>query len=222
MPVLFCSLYAAGVFFHRADPKTNLPLKIKFQAMESAIHFNKSFTNLVYLEKISRGREFEQCTFVGCDFSGGGFSNCKFVDCAFTACNLSNAGLINCQIKNVTFKDCKLMGINFSECADFMFTVSFEGCLLDYASFVRKKMPKTLFSRTSLRSVDFTECDLTKSQFIMADLTDAVFQKSILKEANLVSATNFFIDPELNNIRKAKFSIYGLPGLLARYGIIVE
>ena len=114
------------------------------------------------------------------------------------------------------------MGINFSECADFMFSVSFETCLLDYASFVRKKMPKTVFSKTSLRSVDFTECDLTKSQFIQADLTDAIFQKSILKEANLVSATNFIIDPELNNIRKARFSVYGLSGLLARYGIIVE
>jgi hypothetical protein len=46
--------------------------------------------------------------------------------------------------------------------------------------------------------------------------------RSTLSSANFVSSYNFTIDPEKNLLRKAKFSLDGLPGLLENYGIIVE
>lgn len=190
--------------------------------MEQNIHVDQSFKNLAYSGKETKNKEFEHCTFSNCDFSNGGFITCKFVDCVFTGCNLSMTKLGNCQLKNVMFKDSKLMGINFSECADFLFVVKFEGCILDYASFVRKKMTKTMFINTSMKSVDFSMSDLTKSVFTNTDLMNAVFNKSILREVDFVTAINYSIDPELNTIKKAIFSQQGIGGLLHKYDIFIE
>lgn len=190
--------------------------------MDSKVQLARCFENLNYVHKMTRNVEFEQCTFIHCDFSDGGFASCKFVDCTFTHCNFSNAGLGNSQLKGVSFVDCKLMGVNFGECSDFLFSVGFKGCMLDYASFTRKKMMKTVFSDSSLKGVDFSFCDLSKSKFDQVDLMDAIFEKAILKEADLRYAINFIIDPEQTNLRKAKFSQQGLAGLLSRYDLIIE
>jgi len=114
------------------------------------------------------------------------------------------------------------MGINFTDCNDFLFAVKFDGCILDYASFVRKKMVKTSFTRSSLKNADFTESDLSGSVFPDSDLTDAIFYRTMLKESDFSAAMNFIIDPELNNIKKAKFSLQGVVGLLNKYDIKIE
>jgi hypothetical protein len=51
---------------------------------------------------------------------------------------------------------------------------------------------------------------------------NAVFNRTILKEADFLTAKNFIIDPDINTVRKAKFSIYGLMGLLNKYDIVIE
>ena len=45
------------------------------------------------------------------------------------------------------------------------------------------------------------------------------FRKKCRKHNQLV---NFGIDPELNQLKKAKFSIVGIPGLLNKYGIEIQ
>jgi uncharacterized protein YjbI with pentapeptide repeats len=132
------------------------------------------------------------------------------------------AKLTNSQLNNASFKDCKLLGINFSDCLNLPFSVKFENCILDYCSFARKKMTKTLFNNSSLKNVDFSECDLTKSVFSKADLTNVIFYNTILKEVDFLTAYNYIIDPELNTIKKAKFSIHGISGLLNKYDILIE
>ena len=190
--------------------------------MERVIHEDKTFKNIKHSGKETTNNEFEHCSFLNCDFSNGAFTSGKFIDCVFTGCNLSMVKLTSCQLNNVIFKDCKLLGVNFFECNDFLFNVKFDGSVLDYCSFVRKKIPKTIFLNTSMKSVDFTECDLTKSTFDNADLMNAVFYKSILKEVDFVTALNYTIDPEFNNIKKAKFSLMGIHGLLEKYDIQIE
>lgn len=190
--------------------------------MKEITHISKLFKNIAHSDSDKTNKEFENCTFTNCDFSNGVFSYSKFIDCIFTNCNLSNAKLNRCQMNNVTFKDCKLIGINFMECNDFLFALKFENCVLDYASFSKKKMPKTPFISTSTKNVDFTESDLTKSLFFNSDLSNAIFYKSLLKEADFTGAANFDIDPENNIVKKAKFSLTGIPGLLKKYDIHIE
>lgn len=197
-----------------------LPLTRK-PPMESEIHQNKTFERIIYAEKVVKNREFEQCTFKSCDFSKSDFSYSRFSDSAFIDCNLALMKLNQATLDNIVFKDCKLIGMNFSDCSDFLFSARFENCLLDFASFSNKKMGKTVFKDSSLKSAEFTNAFLSKALFENTNLSGAVFNRTNLQEANFVTAYNYSIDPELNNIKRATFSQHGLAGLLAKYGIRV-
>jgi uncharacterized protein YjbI with pentapeptide repeats len=187
--------------------------------MESVLHEDKTFENVVYAEKVIKGREFQSCIFSKCDFANSDFSYNKFLDCHFRSCNLSMMKLKGTTLNNAVFKDCKIMGVNFMDCIDFLFTVQFESCILDYSSFMGKKMVKTRFLKSSLKEVNFSQTNLSGSVFQETDLTDAIFNQTDLTAANLITAFNYAMDPELNIIRKASFSAHGLPGLLAKYAI---
>jgi uncharacterized protein YjbI with pentapeptide repeats len=73
-----------------------------------------------------------------------------------------------------------------------------------------------------LQETDFTEADLTASLFDDCDLNRAVFYNTNLEKANFCSAFNYTFDPELNRIKKARFSRLGVIGLLEKYNIEIE
>lgn len=189
--------------------------------MEELTHQDKTFEKIIWQNKDVRNREFENCTFKNCDFSGSNFSGNRFTDCTFIGCNLLMLKLGQATINNVEFIECKLTGINFSECENLLFTVYFESCLLDYTSFIKMKMAKTKFVKCSLKGVDFSDTTLTSALFDTTDLERAVFNYTNLSGADLSTAYNFDIDPEINTIKKARFSQYGLQGLLTKYNLQV-
>jgi uncharacterized protein YjbI with pentapeptide repeats len=55
--------------------------------------------------------------------------------------------------------------------------------------------------------------------FENCDLAGAIFENTILERADFRTARNFSLDPEINQIKKAKFSLADLPGLLLKYDI---
>jgi uncharacterized protein YjbI with pentapeptide repeats len=73
-----------------------------------------------------------------------------------------------------------------------------------------------------LHETDFTECDLTGSTFDICDLTGATFDNTNLEKTSFSTAFNYSIDPEINRIKKAKFSVPGVLGLLNKYDIVIE
>lgn len=170
----------------------------------------------------SLAREYENCNFVNCDFSSADLARIVFSDCEFTGCNLSMAKLGSTSFRDVSFKDCKLLGLRFDHCSDFLFSVSFENCILNLASFYRLKIKGTVFKDCTMRETDLTGADLTGAKFDNCDLLKAAFDGSILEKADLRTAYNYSFDPELNRIKKAKFSREGLAGLLAKYDIEIE
>jgi uncharacterized protein YjbI with pentapeptide repeats len=124
-------------------------------------------------------------------------------------------------LNNAQFTNSKILGLNFSECIDFLFSVSFDNCILDYSSFQGKKMNKTIFKDSSLKGVNFTQTDLSASSFNNCDLESAIFNQSNLSSVDFTNAHNFSIDPEYNSLKKAKFSLQSLPSLLSKYNIKV-
>ena len=187
--------------------------------MQQLTHDNKTFEKITYTGQIINGREFQECVFKQCDLSESNFGNNKFIDCSFEGCNLSMLKLANATLSNVVFKDCKILGVNFHECSDFLFSVEFENCVLDYASFANKKMPKTKFSKSSVKEVSFIQANLAGSKFANCDLDRAVFNRTDLSTVDFSTAQNFDIDPEINTLKKAIFAADSLRGLLTRHQI---
>lgn len=166
--------------------------------------------------------EYENCTFNGCNFADGDFSGFKFIECTFNDCNLSLVKLNKTAFVDAKFKDCKLLGLRFDTCNEFGLSFSFDNCMLNHASFYKTKIKKTVFKNCHLQETDFAEADLTNSVFDNCNLAHAIFERTILEKADFRSAYNYTIDPEMNRIKKAKFSVLGLSGLLSKYDIDIE
>jgi len=190
--------------------------------MSIITHEDKTFDGVIFSEKQSPRIEYADCLFTNCNFSKADLSNDDFMDCHFKGCNFSLAVMENTGMKNNRFTDCKAVGIDFSRCNNFNFSVSFENCPLDYCSFFQKKMKKAVFTDCSLKETDFTETDLTQAIFKNCDLMNASFMHTILEKADFRTARNYALDPEMNKIKKAKFSSPGIAGLLAKYDISIE
>lgn len=186
--------------------------------MERIYEEGKTFEKITALSK----GDYEGCTFVHCDFGNANFADFNFTDCVFDNCNLSLATLSGTTLNTVAFKHCKLAGLHFENCNDYLFSVSFEQCNLHLSSFYKRKLKNTVFTGCNLHEVDFTEADLSGSSFAKCDLPDAVFDNTVLEKADFRSAINYRIDPEQNKIKKAKFSIDQLAGLLTKYNIDIS
>ena len=180
------------------------------------------FENQKYHDHPLEAGEYEGCTFNNCDFSNSDLSGLNFLECEFRECNLSLAKLINTSFRDTKFINCKLLGLHFEECNNLMISFAFEGCTLDLASFCKLKMKKTWFKNSKVFEVDFTETDLSYSSFINCDLERTIFRITNLEGADFRTSFNYSIDPELNRIKKAKFSLSGLAGLLDKYDIEIE
>jgi fluoroquinolone resistance protein len=190
--------------------------------MEQVYVEGKLFNKTDFKENTLAKGEFENCSLTNCEFSNTDLSDIKFIDCSFTSCNLSLAKLANTALREVTFKDSKMLGLRFDKCHDLGFSVSFENCNLGQSSFYQVKLKKTIFTKTQLHEVDFAECDLTAARFDGCDLMRALFENTILDKTDFRTAYNFSIDPSINRMKKARFSLSGLPGLLSKYDIEIE
>jgi len=190
-------------------------------AQEEIYYDDRFFSEADVLEKGRRATNFNNCTFKKCNFAEVDFSGCNFTNCEFDSCNLSMVKFNNAGLDNINFKNSKLVGADFSVAKDFLFSVNFIDCILDYSTFAKKKNKRAMFIGCSLKGADFSEADLTSTVFKSCNLIEAVFMRTILVQANLSEAYNFSIDPEQNNLRKAIFSSSGLSGLLHKYDVVI-
>ena len=53
-------------------------------------------------------------------------------------------------------------------------------------------------------------------------ISKAIFENTILEKADFRTAYNYAIDPEINKIKRARFSSFGVAGLLQKYDIDIE
>lgn len=182
----------------------------------------QKFDRINFTETEFPSGDYENCIFVDCVFSNTDLSGQNFTDCTFIRCNFSLARTVKTALRNIRFKECKLLGLHFETCSTFLFSSDFEDCLLNLSSFYQMHIKKTRFKNCSLQEVDFTETDLTGSLFEACDLTGAMFEHTLLEKVDFRTSHNFIIDPEVNRIKKAMFSMTGLPGLLNKYHIEIE
>jgi uncharacterized protein YjbI with pentapeptide repeats len=166
--------------------------------------------------------EYEECSFIGCTFANVDLSNINFIECTFESCDFTLAKFHNTGLKDVRFTNCKLMGLFFNDCNPFLLKMHFKSCQLDYASFSGLKLEKIDFEECQMREVDFTETDLGNAKFNQCDLEGATFEYTNLKGADFRTAFKYAFNPEVNQIKGAKFSRMGLEGLLQKFDIDIS
>jgi uncharacterized protein YjbI with pentapeptide repeats len=183
---------------------------------------DKNFEKEDFSNKELAIADYENCIFNNCNLSNADLSKRVFLDCEFIFCNLSSVKLQKAAFKTVKFRDCKLLGLHFEDCDDFLFEVGFENCQLNLSSFYKMKIKRTSFKNCDLSEVDLTETDMTSSVLNNCDLVGTKFENTILEKTDLRTSFNYSINPEMNKIKKAKFSIHGIAGLLDKYDIEIE
>ena len=83
-------------------------------------------------------------------------------------------------------------------------------------------MEKTEFLDCDLEECDFTESNLKNSDFSGSSLVKTIFQNTNLEECDFTTAIGYTLDTDANQIRGAQFSLSGIPGLLAKYDILIR
>lgn len=166
--------------------------------------------------------EYEYCVFKNCNFVEADLSKIRFIETEFIDCDWSNAKVHQTSFQDAKFKGCKLLGIQFDSCDQFNFAASFEHCMLHHSIFYQMKLNRSSFHHCQLHYVDFAEANLSNSTLTKCDLLNANFDYTNLEKADLRNATHYSIDPEINKLKGAKFSLPEVVGLLDKYGLRIE
>lgn len=173
-------------------------------------------------------RTFADVELPGTDLSGFDFVRCRFrkvalvesvwararlEDCVFDGCDLMRMRPQQLALHGVEFINCRLTGIDWTGVAANP-AVTFDGCNLQYASFVKINLTGAAFRRCRAIEVNFIEARLQRADFDGSDLSGASFDGCDLQEADFSRATGFFADPAKNRIKKARINA-ATAGLLA-------
>jgi uncharacterized protein YjbI with pentapeptide repeats len=183
---------------------------------------NRTFENEVFDAGNPLTGTYEECLFLGCGFTGAELSGVTFRNCTFERCDFTLAGMKNAALQQALFRRCRLQGVQFGDCRTFLLELRFEECMMRFATFLKLSLKETVFRTCDLQEADFTEADLTGASFAESDLLKAVFHHTNLEKADFRTAVNYSINPETNRLRKARFSLPGVTGLLDTYGIEIE
>lgn len=168
------------------------------------------------------GVEFDGCHLINCNLMQVDLSRLTFSGCRFSGCNLAMVKLTQTAFRSVLFQDCKMLGMHFEHGNLFGFSATFDGCQLNHSSFYQMKLKGIKYLKCQLMEADFTESDLTQAVFDQCNLAGALFSYSNLERADFRSSVGYQISPLTNRLRKAKFSIDGVEGLLSAFDVVVE
>lgn len=190
--------------------------------MQSPFIADKIFKNQDFTTNRLPKAEYDNCSFINCNFNASYLSANMFLECQFVDCDLSNSKTSDTTFKDVIFKNCKLLGVLFNDCNQLLMSITFDNCQLNFASFYQVKLANTTFSKCQFNKTEFTEANLSKSIFDDCDFNNAVFFNTNLEHADFLTSYNYSIHPENNKIKGAKFSKAQIKGLLDSYKIHIS
>jgi len=87
---------------------------------------------------------------------------------------------------------------------------------------LKPKLNKNRFRNSRITEADFTGSVLKDLSFINCDLQRSIFRNTNLEGVDFRSSFNYSIDPFSNRIKKARFSLSGIQGLLDKFDIEIE
>ena len=190
---------------------------------------DQKFNNLIIDKKEIQGITFQNCTFNNCSFRETIFRMCKFRECTFKEGDLSLIQVDGSTFTRTQFEDLKLIGVNWvmgswgkKEIQQSLKSVDFENCVLNYSTFMGLTLQRSLIRKCIAKEVDFSDADLKLADCTYTDFENSRFSNTDLTEADLRGATNYFIVPHLNILKKTKFSLPDALSLLYNLDIIIS
>lgn len=194
--------------------------------IRSGTRYNDQAFNELNLDGIQfESGEFVDCIFTACSFVETVFKKCRFVNCEFKRCDFSLSRIPGCSFINSSFGETKLIGVNWAQAdwstMDLGKPVQFNKCALNHSTFIGLNLEGLQVLDCNAVNVDFREADLSHADFSGSDLSESLFIHTNLSEADFSKALNYAIDPGLNIIKKAKFSLPEAMSLLYNMDIIL-
>lgn len=167
-------------------------------------------------------KSFYNCTFKNCDFNEADFSDTLFSECIFISSNLSLALLKNTKLQDVRFEDCKILGVDFTVVNPLIIEIGFKNSQISKCNFSGLELVKTGFIDCTIHNSDFFEANLSEAQFSGCDLRGSLFESTNLSKADFRTAFNYAINPLINKLKNAQFSLPEAVTLLKAFEIKVK
>lgn len=165
---------------------------------------------------------FENCFFESCRFNEITLNKCTFNSCVFSECEIVLTKFANTTLNEAAFLNCKLTGVNLSDCNDFGLSLEFNGSILDYVVISGKKLKKTDFTACRINNSDFTDIDFKESDFSETIFENTAFRNCNLEKCDFRTSSGYEIDPALNVIRNARFTLPEAQSFLLFLGIKID
>ncbi len=187
---------------------------------ETDSYYQEQFVGLTLTGEWIRSKEFEDCRFEKCRFTECTFFECAFLGCTFEGCLFSTVMLPGCSFIDTQFTEGKLIGLDWTQGSNVRGLV-FSKCTLDYSVFSSLKLKGLKLLHCVCKEADFQESDLTDGDFEGTDFDRSVFLHSNLTNANFAEARNYSIDPRMNVLKRAKFSMPEAMSLLKSFDVVI-
>jgi uncharacterized protein YjbI with pentapeptide repeats len=225
-PAALCNLHnlhcaAIGIDWERQATVS------QFEFVNHRSYEDEVFKGIALERQEMQGITFRECSFIQCSFEEAAFKACKFQGCEFKKCNLSLMKVDGTAFSNTRFEDSKVVGVNWvkaswgkAEIHQLLKSIDFFGCVLNYSSFMGLTLVKMSIKKCIARDVDFSETNLRQANCSFTDFMNSQFRHTDLTEADFVGATNYFIQPHLNILKKTRFSLPEALSLL--YNLDIE
>ena len=186
-------------------------------------YFSKTFKGADLQGQTISGIEFDQCTFVECNFMQATFDKCSFVDCQFLQCNLSIGRINYSKFSDVTLRDSKAIGIDWTKAIWSQLAlgsaINFHNSVVSDSSFFGLTLQDMTMERCVAHNIDFASGDFSGANFTYSDFSGCIFSDTNLTKANFGDAVNFDIDIFNNKLKAAKFDRFEALRLLASLDI---
>lgn len=186
-------------------------------------YFEETFKSLDLQGLVLVGAEFEECTFIDCNFTSATFERCNFINCSFKGCQLSLISVPYTRLFGISFLECKLVGVDWSRAtwSEYHkdFEISFRQCILNDSSFFGLSLQGLVLEECKVQDVDFREGDFSHAVMTYSDFTHSLFMRTNLQSANFVESTQYSINVLENQLKGAKLSKHEAVYLLASLGV---
>jgi fluoroquinolone resistance protein len=164
------------------------------------------FSDLEWPNADLSAKEFIRCTFRRVVLTATHWSGARLDDCTFDACDLTRMKPAKMSALGVAFIGCRLLGVDWTGIRPNP-TMTFEGCNLQYASFVEVNLTKARFTRCRLVEVNFIESRLVDVEFAGSDLRGSRFEDCDLRDADFSESQGGVIDPAKNRVKGTRISV---------------